>query len=470
MSFNFPVKPVDAANPIFDTDSYKYSHPRQYPEDAAYVSAYVEPRKAWEGLEEIVFFGLQAELAKLQGAVVTAAHVAEAEPFLKAHGLELHAEGWRRVVEVHGGRLPIRVEALPEGTISGPGVALARVENTDPALPWLPGFLETRLLRAIWYPSTVASLSRHVVGEIRRRLILTDGGEAGYEFKLHDFGARGASSAEAAALGGAAHLIASRGTDTVAGLVLARNVYGAEMAGFSIPATEHSTVTSFGREGELAFMDRLLDLFPTGLVACVSDSYDLMKAVREYWGEALREKVLARDGVLVVRPDSGDPLKIVPEVIEALMEKFGWSETPTGYRLLNPKVRVIQGDGVDRFSIIEIMEEMIRRKLAIGNIAFGMGGGLLQKVNRDNFSWSMKVSAIQRGGVWSDVFKEPVTAAGSKTSKRGRQGAVWEEGRLVARRKEEIGKGQDALEPVFENGEILRAWSFAEIRERAKFL
>lgn len=468
MTLIFPAKPVDAANPIFDTDSYKYSHPRQYPEDAAYVSAYVEPRKAWEGLEEIVVFGLQAELAKLQGVVVTAAHVAEAEPFLKAHGLGLHVEGWRRIVEVHGGRLPVRIEALPEGTIARPGVAQMRVENTDPALPWLPGFLETRLLRAVWYPSTVASLSRHVVGEIRKRLILTDGSDAGYEFKLHDFGARGASSHETAALGGAAHLIASRGTDTAAGLVLARNIYGAEMAGFSIPATEHSTVTSFGREGELAFMDRLLDLFPTGLVACVSDSYDLMRAVREYWGEALREKVLARDGVLVVRPDSGDPLTIVPEAIEALMEAFGFSETPTGYRLLNPKVRVIQGDGVDRFSIVEIMEAMMRRKLAIGNVAFGMGGGLLQKLNRDDFSWSMKVSAIQRNGVWSDVFKDPITATGSKTSKRGRQGAVWEGGALVARRKEEIPKGCDALEAVFEDGEILRAWSFEEIRARAK--
>ncbi len=468
MTRNF-FPPLDAANPILDSDSYKYSHPRQYPEDATHASAYVEPRKAWDGIEEIVFFGLQAELLKLQGSVVTAAHLEEAEPFLKAHGLDLHVRGWRHIVEAHGGRLPIRIEALPEGTLSAPGVPQMRVENTDPACPWLPAFLETRLLRSVWYPSTVASLSRHVVGEIRKRMLLTDGTDEGVEFKLHDFGARGASSHESAGLGGAAHLISARGTDTVSGLILARNVYGAEMAGFSIPATEHSTVTSFGREGELAFMDRLLDLFPTGILACVSDSYDLMRAVREYWGEALREKVLARDGVLVVRPDSGDPLKIVPEVIEALMEKFGFSETPTGYRLLNPKVRVIQGDGVNRFSIVEIMEEMMRRRLAIGNIAFGMGGGLLQSVNRDDFSYSMKLSAIRRSGEWRDVFKDPITAsAGSKTSKRGRQGAVWEEGRLLARRKEEIAKGRDALEPVFENGEILRHWSFEEIRARAK--
>ena len=463
----FP-KALDPANPLYDTDSYKYSHPRQYPEDATRVSAYVEPRRGWEGLNEIVFFGLQIELAKLQGAVVTEAHIEEAAPFLKAHGLELYVEGWRHIVETHGGRLPICVKALPEGTVSGPGVPQMRIENTDPACAWLPGFLETRLLRAIWYPSTVASLSRHVVGEIRQRMLITDATDEGVEFKLHDFGARGATSFEAAAAGGAAHLISARGTDTVAGLILARNVYGAEMAGFSIPATEHSTVTSFGREGELAFMDRLLDQFPTGLVACVSDSYDLMNAVRNYWGGALREKVLARDGVLVVRPDSGDPVKIVPEVIEALMERFGFSLTPTGYRLLNPKVRVIQGDGVNRFSIVEIMQEMMRRKLAIGNIAFGMGGGLLQNVNRDNFSYSMKVSAIQRGGIWEDVFKDPITAqGGSKTSKRGRQGAIREEGALVARRKEEIPKGRDALEPVFENGELLRLWSFDDIRQRA---
>ncbi|MFK7751284.1 MAG: nicotinate phosphoribosyltransferase, partial [Sedimentitalea sp.] len=290
----------------------------------------------------------------------------------------------------------------------------------------------------------------------------------GIDFKLHDFGARGASSFEAAGIGGAAHLVNAMGTDTVAALVYARNFYGADMAGFSIPASEHSTMTAAGQCGELDQMRRFLGAHPIGTIACVSDSYDLMRAVNEYWGGGLRDAVLARDGTLVVRPDSGDPVQIVPAVIEALMAKFGYSTTKQGFRLLNAKVRVIQGDGVDKGSILRIMDAMMQRGLAIGNIAFGMGGGLLQKLDRDSFGYAMKASAIYRDGAWQDVFKDPKTAAGSKTSRRGKQGAmVNDSGKFVARRAAHIPKGGDALQAVFRNGEIVKLHSFDEIRARA---
>ena len=220
-----------------------------------------------------------------------------------------------------------------------------------PAAYWLPSYLETSLLRAIWYPTTVATNSWANVELIGAALEKTDGSREGLPFKLHDFGARGATSREQAGIGGAAHLIASLGTDTVSGLLFARNYYGADMAGFSIPAAEHSTMTSWGGEpGEVEAMENMLTQFPTGLVAVVSDSYDLMHAINHHWGETLREQVLARDGILVVRPDSGEPTEIVPAVIEALMDKFGEQTTSTGYRLLNDKVRVIQGDGIPRKS------------------------------------------------------------------------------------------------------------------------
>jgi len=165
------------------------------------------------------------------------------------------------------------------------------------------------------------------------------------------------------------------------------------MAGFSIPASEHSTMTAAGED------------------------YDLMRAVKDYWGGALKDDVLARDGVLVVRPDSGDPLEIVPDVIEALMAKFGYDLTKQGYRILPEKVRVIQGDGVNKDSILQIMDVMIERGLAIGNIAFGMGGGLLQKVDRDSFGYAMKASAVYYDGKWHDVFKDPITAKGTNRYK-----------------------------------------------------
>ncbi|WP_306112741.1 MULTISPECIES: nicotinate phosphoribosyltransferase [unclassified Roseovarius] len=458
---------VDAGNFLLDTDSYKYSHPKQFPDGTEKVFAYIEPRRADGEIDEVLFFGLQAELAKLAGQVVTQDMLDEAAPFIAAHGLSPYVEMFQHIIDVHDGRLPVQIDALPEGTIAPVSVPQVRIVNTDPKCWALPGFLETRLLRAVWYPSTVATISNHIMRKIRDRLIRTDGSDEGLAFKLHDFGARGATSGESAALGGAAHLVNSMGTDTIAGVVLARNVYGADTAGFSIPATEHSTVTSFGPEGELRFMRRFLRDHPTGIIACVSDSYDLMRAVRDYWGTELRDAVLARDGVLVVRPDSGDPLQIVPEVIEALMERFGHGVTANGYRLLPDQVRVIQGDGVDKKSIVEIMDAMIDRGLAIGNIAFGMGGGLLQKLDRDTFSYSMKTSAICINGKWRDVFKDPVTAKGSKTSKKGRMGVMrTDHGRYVTRPQANIPPGHDALETVFRDGRIVRHQSFDDIRAR----
>lgn len=460
---------VNFNNIIFDTDSYKYSHAQQYPEDTETVFSYIEPRKSWDNYDEVVFFGLQLELAKLRGPVITQRDLDEATPFLKMHGFDMFVNGWQYIIDNHDGCLPIQIDALQEGSITPVSIPQVRIFNTDPECWWLPSFLETRILRGVWYPSTVATLSHNVIKSIREKLILTDGNDEGYQFKLHDFGARGASSTETAAIGGLAHLVSSMGTDNVLGNVYARNYYGEEMAGFSIPATEHSTVTATGEDGELQFMSRLLDQYPTGIVACVSDSYDLMRAVNQYWGKDLRDKVLAREGVLVVRPDSGDPIEIVPEVIEALMVQFGFEYTKNGYKLLNNKVRVIQGDGVDRYSIEKIMEKMIERKLSIGNIAFGMGGGLLQKVNRDNFSYSMKTSAISRNGIWHDVFKDPITAKGSKTSKKGKVGVMKNDSnKYVFRRMENIPSGYEALLPVFRDGEILRTTTLEEVRQKTK--
>ncbi|EPX77969.1 hypothetical protein [Salipiger mucosus] len=174
----------------------------------------------------------------------------------------------------------------------------------------------------------------------------------------------------------------SVGTDNVPALVAARNYYGADMAAFSIPASEHSTATAGGRDGELEFMRAYLAAYPTGAISAVADSYDLWHFLNVILGKELRKEILERDGVLVVRPDSGDPVEIVPEVIEALMVKFGFDYTETGYKILNPKVRVIQGDGVDQASILKIMDAMMDRGLAIGNVVFGMGGGLHHSLRR----------------------------------------------------------------------------------------
>jgi nicotinamide phosphoribosyltransferase len=266
-----------------------------------------------------------------------------------------------------------------------------------------------------------------------------------------------------------AHLVNFMGTDTMEGLVAARRWYGADMAGFSIPAAEHSTITAWGRNREADAYANMLDAFDGEgrLVAVVSDSYDLDAALTGIWGGSLRDKVLSRQGALVVRPDSGDPVETPLRAVKVLWEAFGGIINAKGYRVLDPQVRVIQGDGMTPATIARLVERMIAEGFAIDNIAFGMGGGLLQLVNRDTLRFAMKANAMRdSNGVWHDVAKAPVTDP-EKASKAGRQAVVRDEGRLVARRRETVRVDEDLMAPVWRNGAMLVRHNFADIRARA---
>jgi len=457
--------------PITRTDSYKASHFLQYPEGATRVSSYIEPRGGQ--FDEIVFFGLQAFIKEYLMTPITQEDVEAAKVLFEAHGEPFNYEGWMQIAGLPNGKLPIEIKALPEGTVTQPGIPQVQVVNTDPRFPWLTSYIETALLRAVWYPSTVASLSRKAKQIIYQGLVETaDDPDAEIGFKLHDFGARGATCSEAALLGGMAHLINFLGTDTVEGLVGAIAYYGADgPVGFSIPATEHSTVTSWGRDGELAMFKNLLEKHPTGLVACVSDSYDIFKATREYWGEELRDAVLAREGTLVVRPDSGDPCNMPLDVIEILMEQFGYTVNSKGFKVLPPQVRVIQGDGMNIDTIRQLVMNAYDRGLSIENFAMGMGGGLLQKVDRDTCKYAMKANAVEIDGEWRDVFKDPITDQGKK-SKRGRQMVAIIDGEYTALPLDQMPKDSghgiaDQLRPVYRDGVLLADDTFEDVRERA---
>lgn len=457
-------------NLILATDSYKQSHFLQYPPEARVISAYAEARLN-EFSDDVLFLGLQPFLIDYLGKPVTTADVDEAEAICTAHGVPFNREGWDAIVADCGGYLPIEIKALPEGTIAPAGVPLLQVENTDERMPWLPTFIETALLRAIWYPTTVATLSWKCKAIIRAGLEKSSDDVAGQlPFKLHDFGARGVSSGESAALGGMAHLVNFMGSDTLEGIMAARRYYGADMAGFSIPAAEHSTMTSWGREREEAAYENMLDAFDGEgrIVAVVSDSYDLDAAVADIWGGTLREKVLNRKGTLVVRPDSGDPIETPLRTVKTLWEKFGGTTNSKGYRVLDPHVRVIQGDGMNIGSIARLVDRMIEEGFAIDNIAFGMGGGLLQQVNRDTLRFAMKANALRDAGrQWRDVAKKPATDP-TKGSKAGRQAVIRENGKLVAVRLDAIDPAQDQLKSVWRNGELLIRQGFDEIRDRSE--
>jgi len=453
-------------NIILNADSYKLSHYWQYPPGTETIYSYVESRGGqWD---RTLFFGLQMFLKEYLAAPVTRADIDEAEPLWAAHGVPFHRAGWDHIVDAHDGRLPIEIKAVPEGTVLPTRNVLATVVNTDPACFWLTSFLETALLRAIWYPTTVATNSYMCKQVIRRYLDQScDDPEGQIGFKLHDFGARGVSSRESAAIGGAAHLVNFFGTDTMSGILAARDYYGEPMAGFSIPAAEHSTITAWGRDGEALAYGNMLRQFgkPGALVACVSDSYDLEHAIIGLWGGTLKDAVLATGGVLVVRPDSGDPATIVARSVEQLGSAFGCTTNAKGYRVLHPAVRVIQGDGINFNSIGGILERLTAAGWSAENVAFGMGGGLLQQLDRDTLKFAMKCSAAKVGGEWRDVWKDPITDPG-KASKRGRFALVVEDG--AWRTVPEAGNAaRDRLRLVYRDGELFNETSFAEIRARA---
>jgi nicotinamide phosphoribosyltransferase len=458
---------TDSSNLTLQTDSYKFTHWKQYPPGTEYVYSYLESRGGMFG--QVVFFGLQYYLERyLSGSVVSEEEVVEAQQFVNQHlgpGM-FNAEGWMHIVHQHGGRLPVEIKAVAEGSVVTVSNVLMTIENTDPKCYWLPNYLETLLLK-VWYPITVATLSSAI-----RRVILhaleRSGDPSLIDFKLHDFGYRGVSSEETAGIGAAAHLINFKGTDTVAGIRLLQKYYGSqEMEGFSVPAAEHSTITSWGRENEVQAYENMLTQFPTGIVAVVSDSYNVYEAAEKLWGEELHDKVLAREGTLVVRPDSGNPRPTVLRVLEILGEKFGCETNAKGYRVLNPKVRVIQGDGVNFWTIQDLLTAMNRAGWSADNISFGMGGALLQQLNRDTQKFAFKTSNVTVNGEERDVFKDPVEGH-DKMSKCGRLAlhflnGVWSTDRA---RGGEVDY-YDQLQPVFRDGEVLLRHELPRIRERS---
>ncbi|KAF1071498.1 nicotinate phosphoribosyltransferase [Variovorax sp.] len=463
---NRTLSPSLGSNLLLRTDSYKVSHWMQYPPGTQTVFSYIESRGGL--FSHSLFFGLQAYLREYLQTPVTRDDVDEAAALMAVHGEPFNREGWLRLIEKHGGLMPVRIRAVPEGSVLPVHNVLATIENTDPEFFWVTSFLETELLRAIWYPTTVATVSAAAKTTLLRYLEATcDDPQGQIAFKLHDFGVRGVSSLESAALGGMAHLVNFMGTDTLSALLAARRYYDCDVAGFSIPAAEHSTITGWGREHEADAYRNMVAQFgkPGAIFAVVSDSYDIFNACARLWGDALREQVIRSGATLVVRPDSGDPAETTLKVAQILAERFGTTTNAKGFRVLN-NVRIIQGDGVTLDSLRLCLSNFFHNGFSAENIAFGMGGGLLQQVNRDTMQWAMKCSAMQVDGEWRDVYKAPVGDT-SKTSKKGRLVlAASADGEVRTQRAEQVLEpGQvDLLETVYENGRIVRESSFEGIR------
>jgi nicotinamide phosphoribosyltransferase len=448
-------------NLILDVDSYKVSHWLQYPPETTAMYSYVESRGGKYPVT--VFFGLQYILKCYLSQPIELWMVEEANTLLTAHGLPFNYDGWRYIAEDLNGRLPVRIKAVPEGSVIPVHNVLMTVESTDPKVFWLASWLETLLMR-VWYPITVATQSWHLKKRIYESLERTaDDPNTEINFKLHDFGARGVSSCESSGIGGLAHLVNFQGSDTVQALVYGQKYYHCPLAAYSIPAAEHSTITAWGKEGEVLAYQNMLTQFakPGSVLAVVSDSYDLWNAIDNLWGDRLRQQVIDSGATLVIRPDSGNPVEIVAKTLEKLEARFGSTINPKGYRVLNA-VRVIQGDGVDEDSITAILKRTESLGFSTTNLAFGMGGALLQKLNRDTQKFAMKCSEVTVAGKAIAVYKDPITDPG-KTSKQGRLALI----------KTELGyqtvaaSSEDLLQVVYENGQLVQDQSLEAIRQRA---
>lgn len=480
-------------NLIMLADAYKYTHCNNYPTDLTKLTSYLESRGG--KFQETVMFGLQYILKKyLTGNVLSVGMVEEADRKLNGKDGVFGAEKfpkqqWLDLVEAYDGKLPIEIKAVPEGTVIPVKNVLMLIESTAKEFPWIVNFLETLLLQ-VWYPITVATLSREVKKIIVENLEKTGANPEAIpmmvQFILNDFGFRGVSSVESAGIGGAGHLVNFMGSDNIAGSELLQDFYNTTiMYGKSIVATEHSIMTLKGVNGELSIMKQFLLNNPTGIIACVSDSYDIFRACREYWGTELKDLILARDGVLVIRPDSGHVVRTLEEIFYILFDKFGYTENIVGdkrFKVLPPQVRVIQGDGVNIDSIREMYEKLYELGIAAENLVLGMGGKLLQAdINRDTQNFAVKACNAVIGGVNVEVVKSPteMDAHGNiipsfKKSKKGELKLIkTNDGGYYTMcssdvSEEEFVNAKCELVSIFKDGELLVDETIEDIRERAE--
>jgi nicotinamide phosphoribosyltransferase len=436
-------------NLILLTDSYKTSHYNQYPPKTTQLYCYLSARKA-----ECLFFGLQYIIKKyLVGQVITKEKIAEAKDVIDKHmgtGI-FNEEGWNYILEHHKGYLPIRIYAVEEGKFYDKNQILMVITNTDAKCAWLVTYLETILLQ-VWYPCSVATQSLFGKRIIKDFLLQTADNLDGLDFKLHDFGCRGVSSMESAAIGGAAYLVNFKGTNTMPALSLIKDYYNSDICAYSIPAAEHSTICSWSQNNESKAYEHILSTYLNNMVSIVSDSYNIFNACDKLY-HRLMPLIAKREQPFVIRPDSGDPIPQILRLFEIIEDRFGGIiYNKKSYKLLPPYIRFIWGDGINLEMIRYILEILEEEGWSADNIAFGMGGRLLQHVTRDDLGFAYKCAIAVVDGLEKAVFKQPFTD-NTKSS-------------YVFNSAEELLSKVHERE-IYINGTLLTEISFEQVRENA---
>jgi len=409
----------------FATDAYKAGHYLQLPPNSEEARFYIAPRKALrDDSQNYITFGVRYFIEKYLTCPLTSQDIQDTKKIwnyfnITGSDYPFPYAGFQKIVDHYKGHLPITIFGVKEGQILNQyNYPLFIISISDPDLIWLPGFIETALQRSIWYPSTVATISYTVKQRITKAYDKSVDQENFYtiDSRLHDFGSRGASSGESAAIGGLAHLLNFQGTDNMESVLLGHELYKIPISELacSIPASEHSTVTSWGSDS-LAEKEALINMINIAktrndkVFAFVSDSYDFYNMVDNIWGDKeIIQQIQKANLSPVVRPDSGDPTEVVLYALNSLSKSWGYTTNKKGYKVLDT-IRIIQGDGMSIDKIQHLVDAVLEQKFSIENIAFGMGGGLLQKLDRDSMSWAMKMYKIKVKGNWRDVRKTPTT-------------------------------------------------------------
>jgi len=485
-------------SPILLKDGYKVGHKFQYPQGTTLVYSNLTPRKSRSAeVDEIVFFGLQYFIKEYLIRQFN-------EGFFQRPKDEVVKEYARRMDNYLGkdsityghiaalhdlGYLPLEIKALPEGSLVPMRVPIFTIRNTKPEFFWLTNMLETVLSAVLWKPSTSATTAFEYLRTFTRYARETVGDDLGFiPWQGHDFSFRGMSGIEDAVMSGAGHLLSFTGTDTIPAIDFLEKYYHAncesELIGGSVPATEHSVMCMGTQDGEIRTFERLIsEVYPAGIVSIVSDTWDFWQVITEFLPQ-LKQQILSRNGKVVIRPDSGDPVKIIigddkapagsPEykgAIECMWEVFGGTITSRGYKLLDGHIGLIYGDSITTERQLAILEGLKKKGFASYNVVLGIGSYTYEYVTRDTFGFAMKATYGEVDGVGRDIFKDPKTDDGTKKSAKGlmqvyrntatgklalKDQCTWEE------------EGQGELKTVFKDGKVVVDWTLAEIRERVR--
>lgn len=454
-------------NLLFRTDSYKVGHWKMLPKGANYLYSYLESRGGL--FDKVIFFGLYPILKNYLSKGFTQEDIKEAHDFyLKHFGRDLfNTKGWESILNKYNGKIPLIIKAVPEGSLVP--VKNVLMDMSCDEFPWLVNYFEG-LLQKVWYPTTIATNSYQSKLLIKKYLEETQGNIDSLPFKLHDFGYRGVSTEEQAEIGGMAHLLSFSGSDNIPSVIAAKDLYNEPMAGFSVPASEHSIETFFGENEEKEYILTMLREFPEGTMSCVLDGYNIYNAAKRLSEDPeIKEEILKRNGTFVLRPDSGNPLEVLDKIFDILWQGFGGTYNDKHYKVLDNHIRVIQGDGIDYKMIGQICEMLKTKGFSTDNIVFGSGGGLLQKFDRDTQKFAIKASYGEINGKGVNLYKNPITSS-MKSSKKGKLKLIRAYKNtfttISSSDTDSFNSYVNSLETVFENGEIKKKYTFQEIRDR----